>query len=96
MAELEPEREHVTPFMHHHPELFKIKALENKTDDSKYRFVVDRPEDFEVVKAVIESLYHENSEPLRANDIKQFLDNNPSLFQKNAHVIRNEGYNVFE
>jgi spore coat polysaccharide biosynthesis protein SpsF len=95
-AELESEREHVTPFIHHHPELFKIKALENKTDDSKYRFVVDRAEDFEVVKAIIESLYCENSGPLQANEIKQFLDNNPSIFQKNAHIIRNEDYNVFE
>jgi spore coat polysaccharide biosynthesis protein SpsF len=95
-AELESEREHVTPFIHNHPELFKIKALENETDDSKYRFVVDKPEDFEVVKAIIESLYRENSGPLRANEIKQFLDNNPSIFQKNAHITRNEDYNVFE
>jgi spore coat polysaccharide biosynthesis protein SpsF len=95
-AELESEREHVTPFIHHHPEMFKIKALENETDDSKYRFVVDRPEDFEVVKAIIEALYHKSSVPIRANDIKRFLDDNPSVFQKNRNIIRNESYNVFE
>ena len=95
-AKMKSEREHVTPYMHNHPELFQIRALENKTDDSKYRFVVDKPEDFEVVKAIIESLYKENAKPFSSKDIKQFLADNPAVFQKNAHVIRNEDYNIFK
>lgn len=95
-ATLKPEREHVTPYLHNHPEMFKIKVLENKTDDSKYRFVVDEPEDFDVVKAIIESLSRKNSGPLYSKDIKEFLDRNPSILNKNAHVIRNEDYDVFK
>jgi spore coat polysaccharide biosynthesis protein SpsF len=94
-ATLKLEREHVTPYMHKHHELFKITGLENKTDDSKYRFVIDEPEDFEVVKAIIEALCRDNSKPCNAEDIKAFLDNNPDIFKKNAHIIRNEDYEVF-
>lgn len=90
------DREHVTPYIHHHPELFKIICMENKTDDSKYRFVVDNSEDLEVVKAIIEALYKEGSPPFNSEDIKKFLDGRPDIFQKNKHIIRNEGFDVFK
>jgi spore coat polysaccharide biosynthesis protein SpsF len=94
-AKLQPEREHVTPYMHNHPELFKMKCLENNVDDSRYRFVVDEPEDFEVVKSIIEGLQGERDGLFHSEDIKRFLDEHRAVYEKNAHVVRNAGYDVF-
>jgi spore coat polysaccharide biosynthesis protein SpsF (cytidylyltransferase family) len=85
------EREHVTLYIYNHPELFKCLVLNNETDDSKYRFTVDEPEDLAVVKKIIEKLYHKGLNPFPTSEIKDFLDKNPDIFGLNAHVVRNEG-----
>ena len=90
-AVLLSEREHVTQYVHNHPELFKKVAFQNKTDDSKYRFTVDEQEDFLVVKAIFEGLYDTYSSLFSAAEIKSFLDAHPDIFQINAAVIRNYG-----
>ena len=84
------EREHVTLYLHTHPEIFKKYAVENKTDDSKYRVVVDEPKDFTVVKAIIENLYPKNPN-YTGDDVKRFLDENPEIAKINSGIIRNEG-----
>ncbi len=88
---IKSEREHVTLYMNKHPELMKKFIIKNISDDSKYRFTVDEPEDFEVVKAIIEALYKKKSVPFNAGDIKKFLDNHPEIYRINKHIIRNEG-----
>lgn len=90
-ASLVSEREHLTLYLHNHPELFKKMTMVNETDDSRYRFSVDEEEDYVVVKAILEGLYKENAEPFPPDEIKAFLDNNPSVAECNAHIIRNEG-----
>ena len=90
-AEMKSEREHVTLYLHNHPEIFKKISLVNDTDDSRYRFTVDEWEDFLVVKAIFETLYRKNTKPFSSDEIKHFLDSNPSVFKLNAHIIRNEG-----
>jgi len=53
-ADLQSEREHVSQYIANHKDVFKIYKLMNEQDHSRYRIVVDEPEDFEVVKAIIE------------------------------------------
>lgn len=90
-ASLKSEREHVALYLHNHPEIFKKITLINETNDSKYRFTVDEPEDFEVVKAIIEALYRKGAEPFKTKETISFLDEHPDIFKLNAHIIRNEG-----
>ncbi|MFQ5647314.1 MAG: cytidylyltransferase domain-containing protein [bacterium] len=90
-ARLKSEREHVTLYLHNHPELFKKKVLTNDTDDSKYRFTVDEPADFQVVKAILEELYKEGASCFYTDEIKTFLDARPDLSSLNADIVRNEG-----
>lgn len=90
-ASLKSEREHLTLYIHNHPELFKKITLINETDDSKYRFTVDELEDFLVVKAILEALYRKNSRPFTTSEIKIFLDSRPDVYKLNTHIIRNEG-----
>jgi spore coat polysaccharide biosynthesis protein SpsF (cytidylyltransferase family) len=90
-ARLPSEREHVTVYFKNHRDRFKIITMVNETDDGKYRFSVDEPADFEVVKAIFEALYREGQEPFGAEAIKHFLDTHPDIFGRNRHIIRNEG-----
>jgi len=90
-ANLRSEREHVTLYIHNHPELFNIVTVSNETDDSEYRFTVDEHEDFLVVKTLIENLYKENQQVFLTNEIKHFLDNHPDIYKLNRNVVRNEG-----
>ncbi len=90
-AKTKSEREHVSLYFKNNPKSFKRITVENKTDDKRYRFTVDNPEDFEVVKAIINSLYRKGTPPFKAWEIKQFLDKHPEIFRKNAHITRNEG-----
>lgn len=90
-AKLKSEREHATLYFHNRPDQFKKITYENKTDDSRYRFTIDEPEDFEVVKAIIEQLPSKEPGDFTADKVKTFLDNHPDIFRLNSHVIRNEG-----
>jgi spore coat polysaccharide biosynthesis protein SpsF len=53
------EREHVTPFIYGHPELFKIERI-TRDPPLRYRWTVDTPEDFAFVTAVYAALYPTN------------------------------------
>lgn len=85
------EREHLTLYIHNHAETFRKITLENETDDGRYRFTIDEPADFEVVKNIILNLYQKDTFPFGFKEIKQFLDAHPEVFQTNANIIRNEG-----
>lgn len=51
------EREHVTPFIYRHPERFALAALTQDVDESRLRWTVDTPEDFDFVERVYAALY---------------------------------------
>jgi spore coat polysaccharide biosynthesis protein SpsF len=90
-AKLKSEREHVTLYIRNHPEKFRILTVQNETDDSKYRITVDEKEDFQVVKAILEGIGNRKAEHLTIREIKSFLEAHPEIYNRNAHIIRNEG-----
>ncbi len=79
------EREHVTPYIYQHPELFRIKTIKNKTDYSQHRWTVDTPEDFELIKRIIEALYPINP-TFTMNNIIELLNKNLDWIKINAHI----------
>lgn len=89
-AERPSEKEHVTMYITNNPAIFKINVLEKAEDEGMYRITVDEPEDFEVVKNIIENLY-KPGEFFDFGKIKNYLDQNPDIFRINAHITRNEG-----
>jgi spore coat polysaccharide biosynthesis protein SpsF (cytidylyltransferase family) len=89
-AHLPSEREHVTPFVRNHPELFARGNLENPVDLSHLRWTVDEPADLTFVEAIYRSLYPQNPAFATA-EILALLDLNPKLADINAGFERNEG-----
>jgi spore coat polysaccharide biosynthesis protein SpsF len=87
------EREHVALFFHNNKELFNMSRVENSSDDSSYRITVDEEQDFVVVKCIIE-YFSKNDLVMNIKNIKDYLDNNPSIYNLNADIIRNEGLQI--
>ena len=54
--------EHVTKFYYDYPDEYQIRNFSNKRDLSKYRLVVDTPEDLERIKRIIDSMIKPHSE----------------------------------
>ena len=89
------DREHVTFFFWNNPQSFSCKRIDHTPDWSRYRVTIDYPEDFELLKAVIEhfgsagtpAAMHASME-----EIVAFLDANPAVFDLNEKYTRGLGW----
>jgi spore coat polysaccharide biosynthesis protein SpsF len=79
------EREHVTPYIYKHPEIFTIKNFFNEKDYSFHRWTVDTIDDLELIKEIYNSLYDENNIFL-TKDILRLFDIRPELIKINQTV----------
>ncbi len=84
-AFFEAEREHVTPFVYNHPELFKIGQFTYKENASKHRWTVDTQDDFELIKRLIEQLYPKKRD-FDLEDLLHLIEKHPEWSLINAHV----------
>jgi spore coat polysaccharide biosynthesis protein SpsF len=83
------EREHVTPYFYNNLNKFKIHHFKQKKDQSKFRYSIDRKEDYLLV---LEILLKINTRPIKTSDIIELLTNYPEIKKLNSHIIPNEGY----
>lgn len=84
------ELEHVTlHFYENNHGKYNVVEMQSNSDDSHYRFTLDTPEDWQVVKAI--SLAEKGSIRLTYAEIKLFLDSHPEVKKINSRIIRNEG-----
>lgn len=89
-ARLPSEREHVTLFMRHHPERYKIGSYKGSPDRSFMRWTVDEPADFVFVSTIYERLYPGKPD-FGSEDIYRLLNDEPELLRLNDRIARNEG-----
>jgi spore coat polysaccharide biosynthesis protein SpsF len=87
-ATLPSEREHVTPYIHKHPEQFRLGHLTMDRDLTQHRWTVDEPRDLELVRAIVS---HFGDKTFGMEDVLAFLEANPSLQRINAGIPTNEG-----
>jgi len=79
------EKEHVTPYIWKHPELFRLANMQQKLDQSQYRLTVDTQEDFSLIEHIIKALYPTNPE-FTLKDVITLLEKHPDWLAINAHV----------
>jgi len=89
-ARLPSEREHVTPYMYHHRELFRVGSYRHAKDLSQWRWTVDEPEDLALVRRIYEALYLANP-AFDMGDILRLVEQEPALAAMNSRFERNEG-----
>jgi spore coat polysaccharide biosynthesis protein SpsF (cytidylyltransferase family) len=89
-ARLKSEREHVTPFIWKHTDLFRTHCVRNVEDLSGLRWTVDTPEDLDFVRRLYR--HFEPRLDFGMTDILDALARNPELSRRRASSERNEGY----
>ncbi len=78
------QKEHVTPFFYQNAEnKFHLKHFKNIKNSSSYRITVDTPEDFELVKKLIEEHHCATK---NASQIISVLESNSELVSINQHI----------
>ena len=90
-ARLTSEREHVTPYIKKHSELFRLRNVENSIDLSSKRWTLDEKSDYEFLRPIYEQL-GAVSALFGMKDILSYLLENPHLEEINSQITRDEGY----
>lgn len=90
-ADLISEREHVTPYIRNHKELFRQDSLRGEADLSQWRWTLDEPADYQFLLGIYTKLPGLNRDT-SMGEILSFLSNHPDLTQINQDISRNEGY----
>lgn len=79
------EREHVTPFLYTRPEQYSIGHIDQVENMGHHRWTVDTPEDFELVRRIIEALYP-SAPDFRRQNVLNLLAQYPEWSMLNAHI----------
>lgn len=88
-AKLQSEREHVTPYIWKHPELFRLKNVENSEDLSVERWTLDTPEDVAFLRKVCA---HLPPQDFSFATVLRIMSEHREWRDMNAMHARNEGY----
>ena len=90
-AKKDYEREHVTPYIYHHPDIFKLKFFEGtgKLRRPDLRLTVDTEEDLRLIREIFKQLYRDG-QLFHTEDVIDLLDKHPELVAINAHVVQKE------
>jgi spore coat polysaccharide biosynthesis protein SpsF len=79
------EREHVTLYMYRHPDLFYLKNVAAQPAFPSYRLTVDTPEDFELIRRLIQELYPQDP-CFGLEKIVETLNQHPEWAEINQHI----------
>jgi spore coat polysaccharide biosynthesis protein SpsF len=77
-------REHVTPYIYRHPELFKLHAISNDVDYSHMRWTVDTPEDLAFVQKIYAAFNGRDDFSWR--DVLRVLEQHPDWLDINRDI----------
>ena len=86
------EREHVTQYVYHNPDKFKIGNVSAGTQLSYLRWTIDNEEDYDMVKAVYSKRKADSSGILLMDEILTILNENPMISEINSGVKRSAMY----
>lgn len=78
-------REHVTPYLYRHPELFRLQGAYSTRDYSSHRWTVDTREDWELIDRI---LRQQDSAGFSWQSIVRLLDQHPEWLELNADVLQ--------
>ena len=80
------EREHVTPYLCEHPELFRLVSVMGDADHSQYRWTLDTAEDLELLRAIHSRFSKRDDFGWR--EVLNLMQSEPQLTEINAYVMQ--------
>ncbi len=102
VAKLSSEREHVTPYIRNHADMFSHTNFQSPVDYSQHRWTLDTLEDYQFIVSIVDMLEHQQSNNNTANaqsrpmadlhKVLAILERSPHLSELNHQYQRNEGY----
>tara|TARA_B100000212_G_scaffold181245_1_gene136457 strand:- start:1349 stop:2101 length:753 start_codon:yes stop_codon:yes gene_type:complete len=84
-AQLQDEREHVTPFIWRRPSRFPMVELDYRPDRRHWRLTVDTWEDYELISKIYDYLYPQNS-LFGLRSLEDLFNVNPNMLKINHNV----------
>jgi spore coat polysaccharide biosynthesis protein SpsF len=80
------QREHVTPYIKEHPEIFKILQYRSAVENPhpKLRLTVDTAEDFRLMEILFKALYCDR--PILLTEVLSYISKNPGLCEINGSI----------
>ncbi len=81
------DRQHISPYISKHPELFKIGYLEIFQGLFHHRWVLDYEPDYRLLTEIYDELY-ETDKIFKTKDILKLFDRRPDIAKINAHIPR--------
>src|SRR5881398_3615724 len=80
------EREHVTPYIYEHPELFRLVSVRDERDYSAYRLTLDTHEDLQLIRTIYSRF--EGRDDFGWQDVLALMEREPELAQLNARILQ--------
>jgi len=80
------QREHVTPFLYEHPELFRLVSLRGRIDYSQYRWTLDTAEDLQLLRAIYARFSNQDNFGWR--EAVALMEREPELAELNSRVLQ--------
>jgi spore coat polysaccharide biosynthesis protein SpsF len=80
------QREHVTPYLYEHPEIFRLASARGGKDYTHYRWTLDTPEDLELLRAFYSRF--DNRDDFRWQDVIALMAREPELAELNSQVLQ--------
>jgi spore coat polysaccharide biosynthesis protein SpsF len=80
-------REHVTPYLYRHPEMFRLRRVANDEDLSSQRWTVDTAEDMTLAGQIYTAMGHDS---FSWRDVVGLLRRHPEWLDINRHVKQKE------
>jgi spore coat polysaccharide biosynthesis protein SpsF len=79
------DREHVTAYFYNNPEIFHLRNYAGTENLTKYRWTLDTPEDYTLIRSIFEIL-GEEGRPVTTAEVLSLMERRPELRLINAHI----------
>lgn len=86
MADQAYQREHVTPLIYEHPDIFRTYLVKGDRDLSHLRWTLDTPEDLRLLRAIY--IHFEKRDDFGWRKVLDLVDGHPELAKINAHIAQ--------
>lgn len=87
------DREHVTPYFYNHPELFNLRSFVGKENLSRFRWTLDTPADWDLIKEIYAANAERGNE-FTTEDVLELLTRRPELQLLNASVEQKQDHDA--
>lgn len=81
------DREHVTPYIYKHPELFKLRSFTSTENLSVHRWTLDTPDDWRLIQGIYKA-FPDPSRNFSTREVLTLLVRCPELRMVNAHIVQ--------